>query len=377
MSSSYSFPVFSKWADSPSTSERFYCLTAQPGLDFQEEARNLLAQYDELCGGDSSELMLRFHVSDVTRQVPMLQSLLGSRQSYVSYVGQPPANGARLALEAWHIDGAASKQIHFKDGGSLLTAQWSTYTMLLIGKQSLKTSGSYRQMREEFDWLDSAAATFSTTVPDLIHRTWIYCRDIDNNYPGLVTGRNEKFQDYQLTPETHYIASTGIEGQSDAPNRLIRMDSWGQIGQVAGQIEYMEALDHLSPTHVYNVAFERGTRIIYGDRSRYYISGTASIDAYGNILHEGDVAQQTRRTLENINALMTNHRGSLSDLKQAVVYLRDWSDLPVVSSILADSPMHQVPLVIVKAPVCRPGWLVEIDAIGLNSCGDPSFHPLN
>ena len=102
------------------------------------------------------------------------------------------------------------------------------------------------------------------------------------------------------------------------------MDSLGIAGLEPGQVRYMEAPDYLSPTHVYRVTFERGVRIVYGDRSHYFLSGTASIDAEGNIVHPGDVVGQTARTLENMSALMERSGESPSDLKQAVVYLRDW-----------------------------------------------------
>lgn len=105
----------------------------------------------------------------------------------------------------------------------------------------------------------------------------------------------------------------------------------------------MEAPDYLSPTHLYRVAFERGARIVYGDRSHYFISGTASIDAAGNIVHPGNVKRQTVRTLENMRALMERSGGSLSHLKQAVVYLRDWADRDVVECALMDSPLAHVP----------------------------------
>ena len=72
-------------------------------------------------------------------------------------------------------------------------------------------------------------------MPDLIHRTWIYCRDIDNNYRGLVEGRNGCFDRYGLTPESHFIASTGIEGCTELPGRLLHMDSLGIAGLEPGR----------------------------------------------------------------------------------------------------------------------------------------------
>lgn len=41
-----------------------------------------------------------------------------------------------------------------------------------------------------------------------------------------------------------------------------------------------------------------------------------------------------------------------------------------------ESPLAAIPHVMLKAPVCRPGWLVEIDGIAVNGAGDGAFAPL-
>ena len=369
-------PEKTEWRGKSGAQEHFFCMTAEPGASFEAELRSLMDRYRELGGGGEDEFLLRFHVSDPVRQSETLRRMAGERNSYVSVVGQPPANGARVALEAWHIGGMLEKRRKEDQGGTVMTTRRPHYRLFLAGRKETSAPDSYGQMREEFRWLDRAAAAHGGTVPELVHRTWIYCRDIDNNYRGLVEGRNERFDHYGLTPETHFIASTGIEGCTETPGRLLHMDSLGIVGLKPGQVRYMEAPDYLSPTHLYRVAFERGARIVYGDRSHYFLSGTASIDAEGNIVHPGDVARQTARTLENMNALIERNGGSLSDLKQAVVYLRDWADRETVSRRLMESPLAAVPHLLLKAPVCRPGWLVEIDGIAVNGAGDGAFAPL-
>lgn len=369
-------PEKMEWNGEGGARERFFCMTAEPGACFEEELRSLLDRYHELGGGGEDEFLLRFHVSDPVRQSEILLRMAGERSSYISVVGQPPANGSRVALEAWHIGGMVEKRKETGEGGTVVTALRPHYRVFLAGRNGACAPDSRGQMQEEFRWLDRVAAEQGGTVPDMIHRTWIYCRDIDNNYRGLVEGRNESFDAYGLTPESHFIASTGIEGCMETPGRLLHMDSLGISGLKPEQVRYMEAPDYLSPTHLYRVAFERGTRIIYGDRSHYFISGTASIDAAGNIVHPGDVARQTGRTLENMNALLERSGGTLSDLKQAIVYLRDWADRETVTRRLMDSPLAEVPRLLLKAPVCRPGWLVEIDGIAVNGAGDDAFAPL-
>ncbi len=369
-------PEKMEWSGKGGARERFFCMTAEPGACFEEELQSLMDRYRDLGGGEEDEFLLRFHVSDPVRQEEELRRVVGERNSYVSVVGQPPANGARVAVEAWHIGGILEIRRKAEQGGPVVTVRRPCYQLFLAGRRTASGADSRGQMQEEFRWLDRVAALHGGTVPDLVHRTWIYCRDIDNNYRGLVEGRNERFARYGLTPESHFIASTGIEGCTETTARLLHMDSLGIVGLKPGQIRYMEAPEYLSPTHLYRVAFERGTRVVYGDRSHYFISGTASIDAKGNIVHPGNVARQTVRTLDNIRALMERNGGSLSDLKQAVVYLRDWADRDLVSRALMDSPLAGVPHLLLKAPVCRPGWLVEIDGIAVNGAGENAFEPL-
>lgn len=348
--------------------ERFYSLPGQPGRSFQDELTHILKTYYEMAPNRDHDFLMCFHLSDITTQAPVLWKMLGEQKAFISLIGQTPTNGARVAMEAWQVCGGAMTNTA---GSTCL--KLNNYELMLTGKSTLESSGSHDQMQEEFEFLLNKIAAKNGTLKGNVQRTWIYCRDIDNNYAGMVQARNEIFTRHGLTKETHFITSTGIEGKAEIPGRLVSMDSLSLFGHQPGQIEHMNALDMLSPTHVYGVAFERGTRIIYGDRSSYYISGTASIDSHGEVLHTGNVARQTERTLENIAALLNNHQASLSDLKQAVVYLRDPADHRIVDDILAQSPLGKIPYIIVHAPVCRPTWLVEIEGIAVNDKGNRTF----
>ncbi|MBR6324851.1 MAG: hypothetical protein IKR62_07650, partial [Victivallales bacterium] len=121
--------------------------------------------------------------------------------------------------------------------------------------------------------------------------------------------------------------------------------------------------------------FERATRLMFGDRSRYYVSGTASIDKNGQIVHPGDVGRQAERMMENVNALLSNYDASLADLQLAVVYLRDPADAAIVEEILAKRLPADLPRIMVNGAVCRPGWLVEMEGVAVNGKGDATFAP--
>lgn len=356
--------------------EYYFAKTATPGDSFTIEALQLLKEYANAMPDAGQEVFLRFHLSDISTQAPVLREILGQRKGFLSFVGQAPVNGARIAMEAWHLKGKLRQDTQASDSFCRQTLHLDNYKMLFHRLNKLNAQGSYDQMEEEFVTLQGELQELGGSVADNLHRTWIYCRDIDNNYHGLVVARNNFFDSCNLTPDTHFITSTGIEGKNEFVNRLVCMDSWALFGHKPEQIEYMTALDYLSHTHVYGVAFERGTRIVYGDRSVFYISGTASIDKNGEVLHVGNVRRQTQRTVENICALMNNHGGKIEDLKQAVVYLRDAADRCIVEEELSKTAFARIPHIMVKAPVCRPTWLVEIDAIGVNKNGNPAFAPL-
>ena len=142
------------------------------------------------------------------------------------------------------------------------------------------------------------------------------------------------------------------------------MDTYAVKGIEESQIKYLYGSTHLNPTYEYGVTFERGTLVSYPDRKHIFISGTASIDNKGEILHPGNIRKQTERMLENVEVLMNEADSSLSDIAQAIVYLRDTADYSVVKKIFSDKGF-EFPYLIVHAPVCRPGWLIEMECIGM------------
>ena len=352
--------------------EDFFAAYSRPQGDFTAEAKELLSNYENFlksCGCSSdSEILLRFHLSDVTNQRHILDKLLAGRQAFISVTGQLPVGNSRLALEAWHWHGVSKKL-----DAAALDVRMANYSPCWFRQDQLTASGSYDQTAEEFALLKNFLAARNANVADHTVRTWLYCRDVDNNYAGLVHARNDFFAENGLTRDTHFIASTGIEGQSARPDRLVRMDSINIPGLENGQTVYLSAPEMLSPTAIYGVSFERGTKIVFGDRSHIFISGTASIDHEGKVLHLYDVVKQTGRMLDNIEALLNKADADAGDIKIAALYLRDPADAAAVLPVIRERFGESLPLVAMKAPVCRPEWLVEMECIAVNSNGDKKF----
>lgn len=129
----------------------------------------------------------------------------------------------------------------------------------------------------------------------------------------------------------------------------------------------------MNSTQEYGVRFERGREVAFGNRRNFYISGTASIDSKGSIVHLGDVAAQTSYALKNIEALLAASDATVAAIKYLIVYVRDFHDFQLVEKIVDAPPFGSTPYIIVRAAVCRPGWLVEIECFGIDNKGDPRF----
>lgn len=262
----------------------------------------------------------------------------------VSIVEQAPIDGSKVTLLLKTSD----------------ESQDFIFQSLRLTEEETRTTNSYLQTVALFEKYIRSMEGRGVDMKTHLVRTWIYVSAIDVNYSGVVRARNDIFQRYGLTMETHYIASTGIGGASQTRSACVAIDflTFPKIHEEDKQ--YLQALDHLNPTHEYGVAFERGTRLRLDDKNIYFISGTASIDKHGHCIYIGNVARQTKRLLENIDALLQDGGATIADVNYFIIYLRDISDYPLVDEYM-NSHFPTVPHVIVHAKVCRPEWLIEME----------------
>ena len=203
-------------------------------------------------------------------------------------------------------------------------------------------------------------------------RTWFFVQNVDVNYSGVVKARNEVFLTQNLTEKTHFIASTGIAGRHASHEVLVQMDAYAVAGLRAGQIHYLYAPTHLNPTYEYGVSFERGTYIDYGDRRHVFISGTASINNRGEIMYPGDIRRQTERMWENVETLLAEAECTYEHVGHLIVYLRDIADFSVVEDMFEER-FPNIPKVYLQAPVCRPGWLIEMECMAVKAIHNEEY----
>ena len=339
-------------------------LHADASLSFQQQLDSLhltLAEVmrTELSG--SSPVFMRYFLSDAANQTDLVESYLADNQvCAVSLVEQPPLDGSKVALWVCMQDGAAVSRL---DDG-LWEVMHRGYRHLWMGNSFCRGGDSESQTRILLERYIAALGAEGCTLTDDCIRTWLYVQNVDVNYAGVVKARREVFEDVGLTKDTHYIASTGIAGRNAYPDSSVIMDAYAVAGLQPGQVRYLYGSTHLNPTYEYGVTFERGTSVDFDGYRQVFISGTASIDNKGQILFPGDVRRQTGRLLENVSVLLNEAECSYEDVLSMIVYLRDIADYAAVREIF-DVRFPDIPKVFVWAPVCRPGWLVEMECIAL------------
>ncbi|WP_297970790.1 Rid family hydrolase [uncultured Bacteroides sp.] len=346
----------------------------QPEDTYQQQLSAVADAYNEVLTRElkgAVAVFKRCFLSDAANQADILQAFMAENSDCaLSIVEQPPLNGTKIALWVYLQTDVQTRVLH----NGLFEVKHGAYRQLWGGSAFNRAANSEYQTRLLLnDYVMQLMEQGCTLANDCI-RTWFFVQNVDVNYADVVKARNEVFVTQNLTEKTHYISSTGIGGRHADPKVLVQMDTYAVAGLQAGQIHFLYAPTHLNPTYEYGVSFERGTYVDYGDRRHVFISGTASINNKGEVVHPGDIRKQTERMWENVEALLNEAECTFEDLGQMIVYLRDISDYAVVKKMY-DSRFPAIPKVFVHAPVCRPGWLIEMECMGVRSLKNEAYAP--
>jgi 2-iminobutanoate/2-iminopropanoate deaminase len=95
-----------------------------------------------------------------------------------------------------------------------------------------------------------------------------------------------------------------------------------------------------------------------------FVSGQGPIDPATDQLSEGDVQQQTRLTLSNMERILAAGGASLTDVVKCSVFLRDIADFQKMNQVYAEFfGNHKPARTTVEAKFHQTAMLVEIDCI--------------
>lgn len=309
-------------------------------------------------------VMKRYFLSDSTNQQPLMRE---ESSVSVSFIQQQPLDGSKIAVWLYLQRGMTMTQEH-----GVVVASHNGYRHLWkMGMIEEQGDSAFQTEKVLVDY-EETLKCFDATLADNCIRTWFFVRDVDTQYAGLVRARRENFVTQGLTEKTHYISSTGIGGSPACTKALVQLGTYALTGFDSRQQRYLYASTHLNPTYEYGVTFERGTVMEYGDRAHVLISGTASINNKGEVVHVGDIVKQTERMWENVGMLLKEGGSGFDDVMQIIVYLRDTADYEIVREKFA-TRFPRIPTVFTLAPVCRPTWLIEMECIAVKERQNPDY----
>jgi len=110
------------------------------------------------------------------------------------------------------------------------------------------------------------------------------------------------------------------------------------------------------PTYPYSPGAMGGNMI--------YTAGQVAWGSDGNIVGIGDIETQTRQTLSNVDAVLTEGGASWDDVLKCNVYLKDMQDFQKMNNIFAEVfPENPPARTTVQTPMAEETMLVEIEAV--------------
>jgi chorismate lyase/3-hydroxybenzoate synthase len=279
-------------------------------------------------------------------------------------------SGQGAMADVWHVSGG---QVASSTTG---IARWRSDGHWLLGAIDLDESVekqdlaelSHRAYRDLFKTLDQAG------TPHLL-RIWNYLPQINADGGGL-----ERYRQFNLGRQEAFFEAgrAAFEGAPAACALGIHQGALS-IRFLAGQTapmpvenprqvsayRYPETYGPRSPTFSRAALAEIGSGEV-----ALFISGTASIVGHETV-HHGDVLEQTRETLRNLEAVIAAANGQATAsfalaMLDCVVYVRHPADTDKVRGVLesalgADAPMIRN-AVYLEADICRSDLLVEIEA---------------
>jgi len=338
----------------------------------------------------------------------IIRDFYGGDLPATTYVPQRPCDGRLLAIEALGVGRNFGEVEIVRRSEQVVIARHNNIAWVHCGQVAPSPSAEgvferslscFRQMR---DLLDREGIGFEQVI-----RTWLYLGDIVGpegpvqRYQELNRARSEFYRDYRFGRDpvlsgrpgegrskaedvatlAGFPASTGIgSDNNDVLMSCIAFQS-ERTGVVVTPLEnprQTSAFDYPTVYSPKSPQFSRAMALSCGRYATIFVSGTASI-TQSETQHVGDAAAQTRETLENIEALISDsnlarhglpgHGATLEGLGFIRVYIKRQEDYERVRAV-CQSRLGDLPTIYAIADVCRPDLLVEIEGMAFSALRD-------
>lgn len=229
----------------------------------------------------------------------------------------------------------------------------------LAGLHGSDLSAPYpRQARLTFEQMEEALALADMDFSHVV-RTWLFLDDILSWYGDFNKVRTEFFTERGVF-DRMVPASTGIGG-SNPPGAAMVAGVYAVKARDPRVVVQALPSPLQCPALQYGSSFSRAAEVAMPDLRRVFVSGTASIAPGGETVHVGDVAAQTARTCEVVEAILQSRGMGWSDVTRATAYVRHAQDADVLQRHIAVTGMPALPVVVAHNVICRDDLLFELE----------------
>lgn len=275
--------------------------------------------------------------------------------------------GSNLFAQYWFTDKEV-KQSRYKN------VHYAFNQQMLFGHIQLPCSSQddFQQLTEQL-YQEVFECLKNTGCRHLL-RTWNY-------FPGITKtiATHEQINRYELfcSGRLRAIQTSGIDNKIYPAATVIgNQNGYLQIYFLASDTPGI-AVENPRQTSAYHYPvtdsftqplFSRGILKVWGNRTHFYVSGTASIVGY-ETLHINDVCAQLNEAINNVETLVAHandqHQTQLNaqdDLLYMKVYIRHSKDVAHIKQVLAARLSSNTPRILLLGDMCRDNLLVEIEA---------------
>jgi enamine deaminase RidA (YjgF/YER057c/UK114 family) len=196
-------------------------------------------------------------------------------------------------------------------------------------------------------------------------RTWVHVSDIDRNYAAMNRARNRYFAEQGLK---WLPASTCVQGVPVGLGSPVALDLYAvsTSNDASPRLDVLHS-GAMGEATAYGVAFSRAIRIRQSGLDRVFVSGTASIDAQGQVVSVGDARAQLDCMFNNVTSVLAEAQMDFTNIRSATAYLKSADSLAdYVRAARAHGLAVNVPCAVVVTDICRPEWLCEIEVCAEN-----------
>lgn len=328
---------------------------------------------------------------DCCRQI--IREFYGDELPATSYILQPPCDGKLVTIEAMGVGRNEGEVEIQRICEQVVITRHSGVDWAHVANVAPQTPAEsvYDRSCDAFQRMGALLATQGFRY-DHVVRTWLYLGDIvgpegeTQRYKELNRARTDVYEGItfgagRIWPSIHkpvFPASTGIgtSGRDVKMSCLALMTDRPDVAIVPLENPLQtSAFDYETCYSPKSPKFARAMAVVAGNTATVFISGTASI-VDSETRYVGDVENQTRQTLDNIEALISpaNFRqhgvpglgARLSDLALVRVYIKHQEDYEKTRAV-CEERLGELPTVYAVADVCRSDLLVEIEGFAVCS----------